>query len=108
MLLSFFNLTFYSDERLTILYIVLPSPSNHNIACNRHMEVWLCPDGDQSTQACFDSNPAQLISDDLYDGPVDANYPERAYFSLDYVFKFTYKLPDGLVGDNVLIQWHYV
>jgi hypothetical protein len=41
----------------------------------------------------------------------DPNYPERAYIPLssgywNYTYKF--KFPDGLSGDLVLLQWHYV
>ena len=45
------------------------------------MEIWLCPDTDNLTQECFESNPTTLISDDLYGGPVDSDYPERAYYA---------------------------
>jgi len=74
-----------------------------------HMEMWLCPDGNNSTQECLWSNPATLIKDELHGGPVDPSYPERAYFANSASeFKFTYKLPEGLTGDNVLIQWQYI
>jgi len=74
-----------------------------------HMEIWLCPDVDNPSQECFESNPATLIEDVAHNGPVHAEYPERAYFAAgDANFKFTYKLPDGLVGDQVLIQWKYI
>lgn len=74
-----------------------------------HMEMWLCPDGNNSTQECLWSNPAQLVRDEYYGGPVDPTYPERAYFGNSASeFKFTYKLPEGLTGDNVLVQWQYI
>lgn len=74
-----------------------------------HMEMWLCDDVDNPTQECFESNPATLIEDVAHGGPVDSNYPERAYFaSGEDHFKFTYKLPDGLVGDKIMIQWRYI
>lgn len=34
-----------------------------------HMEMWLCPDGNDSTQECLWSNPATMIRDELYGGP---------------------------------------
>merc|ERR1712129_678479 len=35
--------------------------------------------------------------------------PERAYFSnSESQFKFTYKLPDGVCGEKVLVQWRYI
>jgi len=74
-----------------------------------HMDMYLCPDGNDSTQECLWANPATLVRDELYGGPTDPTYPERAYFANDKSeFKFTYKLPEGLYGDNVLIQWRYI
>ncbi len=35
-----------------------------------HIELYLCPDGDESTQECLWSNPATLIKDEIFDGPV--------------------------------------
>lgn len=45
------------------------------------MEIWLCPDVDNPSQECFESNPATLIEDVAHNGPVHAEYPERAYFA---------------------------
>lgn len=46
-----------------------------------HFEMRACPirHGQVPTQACFDSNPLKFISDELYGGVPDVNYPERAY-----------------------------
>ena len=83
---------------------------------NGHFEVKACPisPGQTASQACFDSNRLRFVS-----GPRggDANYPYRAYFPpftgpvypgppLNYWYKF--QLPQGLSGDLVLLQWHYV
>jgi hypothetical protein len=39
----------------------------------------------------------------------DPNYPTRAYIPpQDYHTAYKYRLPAGLEGDLVLIQWHYV
>ena len=39
----------------------------------------------------------------------DPTYPERAYYSNDQSeFKFTYKLPEGVCGEKVLLQWRYI
>jgi hypothetical protein len=74
-----------------------------------HMELYVCGLGDASTQECLDSNPVKFVRDELYGGPVDPNYPERAYFAYGQSdFAFTYKLPMGVTGDKVLMQWRYV
>ena len=46
-----------------------------------HFEMRACPiaHGEVPTQACFDENPLTFISDELYTGVPDVNYPERAY-----------------------------
>ena len=61
-----------------------------------------------------------FIEDSLYDAPVDPLYPGRAYiprtdypgFSRgsngDYYFHHKFKLPEGLEGGLVLIQWYYL
>ena len=39
----------------------------------------------------------------------DPTYPERAYFANDQSeFKYTYKLPEGVCGEKVLVQWRYI
>ena len=86
-----------------------------------HFEVKACPivAGEVATQACFDANPLTFISDELYHKPIDPNYPGRAYippaefctvksFSNAYLFRHQFKLPDGLTGDLVLLQWYYL
>lgn len=74
-----------------------------------HMDLFLCPDGDDSTQECFEKNPATFVKDNLYGGPQDGNYPSRGYFANDqYRFEFVYRLPAGVVGDKVMMQWRYV
>lgn len=77
--------------------------------------------GEVPTQECFDANPLTFISDELYGATQDPLFPERAYIprtdfqgglvrdsSGDYVMRHTFRLPAGLSGDLVLIQWHYV
>lgn len=77
---------------------------------------------DAPTQECFDQNPLLFVSDELYGANVDTNYPERVYVapSADVeivqngdgfnsmLFQYRLKLPDGLFGELVLIQWYYV
>jgi hypothetical protein len=75
-----------------------------------HMEIKACPNGRASTQACLDdpNNRLTFVRDVLYNLPADPNYPERGYYggwdTMESDFWMEYKLPDGLVGDEVLIQ----
>jgi len=87
-----------------------------------HFEYKACAinEGELATQACFDANPLRFVKDLLYDNaPVDSNYPERAYIPLSgasthkdssgsYIYTHRYELPANLIGDLVLIQWHYI
>ena len=81
-------------------------------------------DGGGATQECFDDNPLLFVSDELYGANADPNHPERVYVAPEniptrvdsdkdgyqgsMVFRYKLKLPDGLHGDLVLIQWYYV
>jgi hypothetical protein len=78
-----------------------------------HFEFKMCPivPFEAPTQACFDSNPLTFVTDTKYGATFDPNYPERAYIpdaAAGNTFSYKYKLPDGLSGDLVLLQWHYV
>ena len=86
-----------------------------------HFEVRACPISsttDSPMQECFDDHPLTFVSDELYGAPPDPLYPERAYIPLaertertedgNYLFHHMFKLPDGLRGDLILIQWYYV
>lgn len=86
-----------------------------------HFEVKACPivTGEVATQACFDAYPLTFVSDDFYDAPADPHYPGRAYIPRSeystqktpdnaYLFRHQFKLPDGLRGDLVLLQWYYL
>lgn len=74
--------------------------------------------GEVPTQECFDAHPLTFISDEVYGGAADPNYPERAYipiveFPLQYqggyaYFRHKFQLPADLVGDLVILQWRYV
>lgn len=72
-----------------------------------HMDLYVCPDGSASTQACFEANPLEYISS-THNAPKDENYPNRGYYSGDIEFEMTYKLPMGVTGDEVMMQWRYV
>ena len=91
-----------------------------------HFEFSVCPISADSmpmevpTAECFAKNKLLFVSDELYHAPMDANYPERAYlipasraifiqedfYGAQYKMKF--KLPDGIYGDVVLLQWYYL
>ena len=68
--------------------------------------------GEIPTQSCFDAHPLEYVSDPLHSAPKDVNYPERAYIpngsTRPWNYQHRYKLPGGLSGDNVLIQWKYI
>lgn len=45
--------------------------------------------------------------------PADPNYPERGMYAGGQGggtkwFEFAYKLPDGMHGDRVMLQWKYI
>jgi len=86
-----------------------------------HFEFKACPiTGDEiPTQECFDKNPLVYVGDVFYNAPQDPKYPERAYIPLashstkkdaagSYLYVHKYQLPQDLIGDVVIIQWHYV
>jgi len=90
-----------------------------------HMEMYACDvsDGTTATTACFESNPLIFVQDLMYDGPdPDPVYPERAYVAPNngeagdpgdwgpsdgMQFSFEYRLPTGVSGSKVLLQWRY-
>lgn len=86
-----------------------------------HFEVKACPiiTGEVATQECFDAHPLMFISDEFYNAPADPLYPGRAHIprseyttkktpANNYLFHHKFKLPDGLRGDLVLLQWYYL
>ena len=80
---------------------------------NGHFEFKMCPikPFEAPTQACFDAYPLIFVNDTKYGATPDPNYPERAYIpnaAAGNTFSYKYKLPAGLAGDLVLLQWHYV
>ena len=76
-----------------------------------HFEYKACPVGlfnNIASQECFDSNPLEFISDELYSMPKDDAYTERAYIPwAQSRFKHKYRLPAGLEGELVLIHTWY-
>lgn len=65
-------------------------------------------DSTVATQECFDAHPLTFTRDVCWGGPVDDVYPIRGYFSNNVMHHFVYKLPMGLVGNKVLLQWRYI
>ncbi len=87
-------------------YITIESVITANHA--GHIEVYACPAGEASTQDCFLQHPLTFVEDLLYGGPVDDLYPVRGYISPAAEFKFKYRLPMGVSGSKVMLQWRYV
>lgn len=100
-----------------------------------HFEFAICPinSGDSDipmevpTAECFSNNKLQFLSDELYGAPIDPQYPERAYIAPASIVTWTngdennneqpvtgapyqmkFKLPKGIYGDIVLLQWYYL
>lgn len=76
-----------------------------------HMELFACPlDGGavQASQECFDAHPLSFVRDVCSNGPADDVYPVRGYYSNDALHHFVYRLPPGLTGQRVLLQWRYI
>lgn len=105
----------FSWKRLTIIFthplLVQPRAG--------HFEFKACPiqPGEVATQDCFDQHPLEYVQELLPAGvsrataPKDLNYPGRAYLapaSADWTTHYRYRLPAGLEGDLVLLQWYYV
>jgi len=88
-----------------------------------HFVLKACPiaEFEVATQECFDQHPLTFVEDLLYGAPVDTNHPERGYIAptshpgiqMDnsgvhgYLFTHKYRLPSGLTGDLILLQWKY-
>jgi hypothetical protein len=84
------------------------------------------------TPDCFDGNYLTFVEDvGVYNAkgvlmdpanqsenwlkmPPDSSYPERGYLSAGqsagtgYYYTMTFKLPMGLSGDQIMLQWKYI
>ena len=77
------------------------------------------------TEECFANNQLMFMKDELYVAPIDEQYPKRAYIAPASVVQYTqamegvqpvvgaqykmkFKLPEGVSGDVVLLQWYYL
>jgi hypothetical protein len=93
----------YTEGQEIVIEVVITA--NHA----GHFDVFVCPDGDTSTQECFLDHPLTFVEDMLHGGPVDDHYPSRAYISPNAkFFKLKYRLPEGIQGDQAMLQWRYV
>ena len=73
-----------------------------------HITVSGCPMGRASTQACFDAFPLEFVQDNLTQMPPDPQHKDRGMMhALDMELSMDFKLPPGLVGEEVLLQWVY-
>ena len=79
-----------------------------------HFEFYACPSewGETPTEECFQAHPLEFVEDVLFNAPPDPNFPNRAYIPRQTTsgvgeFHYKYKLPTGLLGEFVLIQWIY-
>jgi len=73
-----------------------------------HFEVKGCPFGKESSQECFDAYPLEFVEDLLYGMPKDPAHPSRGYLhGTEHRLSMQFKLPAGLVGEQVLLQWVY-
>ena len=106
----------YAEEDVVELDVVLTA---HHMG---HFSYKACAinTGEVASQECFDSNPLTFVEDVLYGSLPDPNHPDRAYIPRtdasfiqtdlngDYIFSHRYRLPEGLSGDLVLLQWHWI
>jgi len=70
-----------------------------------HFEIKGCPLGRESSQECFDAYPLEFVEDLLYGMPKDPANPSRGYLhGTEPRLKMQFKLPAGLVGEQVLLQ----
>ena len=81
-----------------------------------HHVTYACPDFNNPTKECFKKYPLEFVEDisvETYgtdaNAPKDQNYPYRGYVNPGASHtKMRFKLPEGLTGDLVLLQWHWV
>ena len=73
-----------------------------------HVDVFICPHGDASTTECFKQNPLTFLEDLIFGGPADDHYPSRGYVAPAVDLKMKYRLPMGVHGPKVMVQWRYV
>lgn len=88
----------------------------YTINHNGHHVIYACPNHENPTTECFLNNPLEFMEDislETYgtnaNAPKDPNYPERGYVNPSATHtKMRFKLPEGVTGDLVLLQWHWI
>lgn len=102
---------------------------------NGHIEIIYCglnESGGVYTPICFDGNYLTFVEDvGVYNAqgvlmdpadpsknwlkmPPDSSYPERGHLSagqsagFGYYYTMTFKLPSGVSGDQIMLQWKYI
>ena len=76
-----------------------------------HVTLSACNLGKGSTQECFDdlNNWLEFVRNNSYGMPKDEAYPEHGYLKRGPEdLKMMFKLPDIVVGSEILIQWRYI
>lgn len=77
-----------------------------------HFEFKVCAldsSNDVADQDCFDRHPLTFVKDMLYGAGKDEAYPYRVYLAGEYDrFVHRMKLPPGVSGSTVLLQWHWL
>eukprot|EP00592_Proboscia_alata_P028205 CAMPEP_0194444154 /NCGR_PEP_ID=MMETSP0176-20130528/127106_1 /TAXON_ID=216777 /ORGANISM="Proboscia alata, Strain PI-D3" /LENGTH=1107 /DNA_ID=CAMNT_0039270487 /DNA_START=26 /DNA_END=3349 /DNA_ORIENTATION=+ len=77
-----------------------------------HAELRGCPNGMEPSLECFDQYPLEYVDDVMWGGiiPKHEGYPMYAHFagSDKIVYDHRFKLPMGLAGQHVLLQWKYI
>jgi hypothetical protein len=75
-----------------------------------HMELRLCPDGENPTVECFNNHVAEFVNDPQFGAPKDPNYVHYGHYAdrTHYDYEMKFKLPDDVVGQKVLMQWKYI
>ena len=87
-----------------------------------HMEIRACKIIDKNSctkPEHFEGNELEFVHDNIYDGmehhrmPKDDQYPHRGMYAgwhedITQRFSFEFKLPMGIFGDKVLLQWKYI
>jgi chitinase len=94
-----------------IIEVTAHLPAHHD----GHFVMRGCPEGTNPSESCFSQYVLEFMEDtspdSQYKAPKDLNYPERGYVgapngSNEYTHRL--KLPQGLVGDKVLLHWHWI
>jgi len=106
----------YAEEDVIELKVTLTA---HHMG---HFQYKACPinPGEVASQECFDKNKLIFVEDVLYGSLPDPDHLNRAYIPRhdasfirkdemgSYLFSHRFKLPPGLSGQLVLLQWHYI